>query len=121
MAVTDLLDGLTPLRVMPKRIDADCYNRIRVRLLRTRRLPVRVAVPDHRGLEIILTHHVWLGLDAYRDDLPILSWSRFKTRERTGLHEPVMCRLCLYHIHAGMIMGSALQALAENEWELVVD
>ncbi|MFA9462597.1 hypothetical protein [Thiohalorhabdus methylotrophus] len=117
--MSDLLDGLTPLRVLPKRIDADCYNRIRVRLLRSRRLPIRVTIPDHRGLEMILTHRAWLCLDAYRDDLPIISWSEFETKARTGLDEPVMCRLCLYHIHAGMIMGSALEALADCEWELV--
>lgn len=116
--MADLLAGLTPIRVPPKRIDAACYNRIRLGLLR-HGAPLRVRVPGHQGLEIILTDGAWLGLDAYRDDLPIISWSEFEIRARTGLHEPVMCRLCFYHIHAGLIMGSALESLARYEWEFV--
>ncbi|KPV39765.1 hypothetical protein AN478_10390 [Thiohalorhabdus denitrificans] len=112
-----MLEGLTPLRVRPKRIDAECYNRIRVRLMRSRRLPVRVNVPDHPGLEMIFTDDAWLGVDAARHDLPIISWSEFEAKARTGLHEPVRCRMGLYHTHAGLIMGSVLEALADNEWE----
>ncbi|MFP4615692.1 MAG: hypothetical protein ACLFRB_07425 [Thiohalorhabdus sp.] len=117
--MSEILEGLKPLRVRPKRIDAECYNRIRVRLMRTRRLPVRVAVPGHPGLEMILTDDAWLGVDAHRNDLPIIAWSRFEAKARTGLREPVPCRLSLYHTHAGLIMGSVLEALAGGEWENV--
>jgi len=116
--VTDLLDGLTPIRVLPKRIDAVCYNRIRLELLR-RGAPLRVAVPRHRGLEILLTDEVWLGIQALGQDLPLLAWSRFEVTARTGLNEPVVCQLSLYHVHAGLIMGSALEALSTGEWEIV--
>jgi hypothetical protein len=33
--------------------------------------------------------------------------------ERQGLHEPVQCELCFYHMHAGLIMGSALEQLSQ--------
>lgn len=116
--VSDILEGLTPLRVLPKRIDAACYNRIRVLLLRNHP-PVRVAVPGHRGLEIILTDQAWLGVQALGEDLPLLAWSRFEVAGRTALHAPVDCQLSLYHMHAGLVMGSALEALREGEWEFV--
>ncbi len=116
--MADILDGLTPIRVLPKTIDAACYNRIRVALLR-RKTPLRVAVAGHHGLEVILTDAAWLCVDATRDDQPILAWSRFDTAGRSALHEPVVCRLSLYHMHAGLIMGSALEALAGAEWHVV--
>ena len=116
--MTDILDGLTPLRVLPKRIDGDCYNRIRVGLLR-HGAPLRVRVPGHQGLEIILTDNAWLGLDAPRGDLPVLAWSRFQVTRRRALSDPVDCRLSIYHIHGGLVMGSALELLAEGEWQVV--
>ncbi len=115
MLPVDILDGLTPIRVLPKKIDAACYNRIRVALLRSR-LPLRLAVPGHRGLEAILTDTAWLCVDAARDDQPILAWSHFASAGRSALHEAVACRLSLYHIHAGLIMGTALEALAWGDW-----
>ncbi len=116
--MTDILAGLTPIRVLPKQIDAACYNCIRVALLRNRK-PLRVIVPCHRGLEIILTDSAWLGVDTTAEDRPLLSWSRFEVAGRTALHEPIACQLSLYHMHAGLIMGSALEALAGNEWQFV--
>lgn len=118
--MSDILDGLTPVRVLPKQIDGECYNRIRVQLLRHRR-PVRVEVPDHRGLELILTDDAWLGVDAFRGDVPILAWSQFQVTQRQALYDPVPCQLSIYHKHGGLVMGSALEALAEaeGEWEIV--
>lgn len=116
--MADILEGLTPLRRLPKTIDAQCYNRIRVRLLRGT-TPLRLRIPDHRGLEMIVTENAWLCVDATQGDQPIAAWSEFETAGRAALHQPVACRLSLYHIHAGLVMGSALQALTEGEWQVV--
>lgn len=116
--MVDILEGLTPIRVLPKQMDAACYNRIRVALLRGR-TPLRVAVPHHRGLEVIFTDKAWLCVDSTWEDQPILSWSQFDISGRHGLHEPVNCRLSLYHMHAGLVMGSALEALAGGEWQVI--
>ena len=99
-----------PLRSLPKRLEAAYYNRVRLAL---RRLgcPLRVALPRHRGLEAILDDDAWLCVDTTRDDLPVLAWRAFATCGRNSLHEPVDCRLDLYHWHAGLIMGTALEAL----------
>lgn len=103
-----------PLRVMPKTIEAVCYNHAHLALLRISN-PLRVELPDHRGLEIILSRHDWLCVDSANDDQPIMAWLDFDTRSHNqALHEPVPCLLRLYHMHAGLVMGSALDALNQS-------
>ena len=103
----------TALRTMPKSIEASIYNHVRLAL---RRLdsPLRVAVPGHRGLEIILDDHIWLCVDANADDQPVMAWLDFGAHHRDNLHEPVSCTLELYHRSAGLVMGSVLDSLDET-------
>lgn len=102
----------TPLRTYPKHIEAACYNHVRLALRRFG-APLRLGLPRHRGLEIILEDDLWLCVDAAREDTPVLAWFDFATRGRASLHTPVPCRLELYHVHAGLVMGTALEALNE--------
>ena len=108
-------DGSKPtvLRTMPKTIEASIYNHVRLAL---RRLgsPLRVEVPGHRGLEIVLDNHMWLCVDANADDQPVMAWLNFSVHQRDNLHEPVTCNLELYHRFAGLVMGSALDSLDET-------
>ena len=108
------IDKLQPLRVMQKTIEAACYNHVRLALRRLGN-PLRIDLPDHRGLHIILGDHLWLCVDRTRDDQPIMAWLDFDTRKRNqALHEPVPCQLRLYHVHAGLVMGSTLDALYQS-------
>ncbi|BAU49992.1 hypothetical protein SVA_3456 [Sulfurifustis variabilis] len=102
----------TPLRTYPKQIDAACYNHVRLALLRFG-APLRVGLPRHRGLEVILDDDLWLCVDAAREDTPVLAWFDFETRGRSSLHAPVACRLDVYHVHAGLVMGTTLDALTD--------
>ena len=81
-----------PWRVFPKTIEAACYNRVRLALLRLG-FPLRVALQQHRGLEVILDSAMWLCVDSNTEDQPILAWREFQTCERRGLHLPVSCEL----------------------------
>jgi hypothetical protein len=99
-----------PWRIFPKTIEATCYNRGRLALLRLG-YPLRVALQQHRGLEVILSNTMWLCVDSNADDLPILSWREFQIHGRRNLIQPVPCELWLYHSCAGLIMGSALDDL----------
>jgi len=103
-------DSPSALRIFPKCIDASCYNAIRLALRRISN-PLRVDLPKHRGLSVILDDHVWFCVDGFHEDLPVLAWRDFEVRERSSLQEAVNCQLHLYHSHAGLIMGSALEAL----------
>lgn len=54
-------------------------------------------------------------MDSTNDDQPIMVWLDFDTHlHNQALHEPVPCQLRLYHSHAGLVMGSALDALDES-------
>ena len=107
-------DWYTPtvLRTMPKSIEASVYNHVRLAL---RRLgaPLRVEVPGHRGLEIILDDHIWLCVDSNVGDQPVMAWLEFNAHQRSNLHEPISCNLELYHSCAGLVMGSTLDSLDE--------
>lgn len=100
----------TALRTMPKTIEAEVYNHVRLAL---RRLgsPLRVEVPGHRGLEIILESHIWMCVDANAEDQPIMAWLDFDNQSRDNLQAPVTCNLELYHRFAGLVMGLALDSL----------
>jgi hypothetical protein len=97
------------LRTFPKNIEAQDFNRVRLALARLAK-PSRLSLPDHRGLDAILDDDCWLVVDSLKDDQPLLAWTAFK-RPHAALHEPVTCELLLYHVHAGLIMGTALDAL----------
>ena len=108
------IDNIPPLRVMSKTIEAVCYNHVRLALLRLGS-PLRVDLPDHRGLEIILNNHHWLCVDSIQEDQLIMAWLDFDTRSHNqALFEPVPCKLRLYHMQAGLVMGSTLDALDQS-------
>lgn len=113
---------VTPLalRAMPKTVEARVYNHVRLALLRIGS-PLRVAVPGHRGLEVILEDHSWLCVDANADDQAVMAWLAFDSHHRDNLHEPIACTLELYHRFAGLVMGSVLDSLDEALAEKLKD
>ena len=115
------IDNIHALRTLPKTIEAICYNHVRLALSRLGN-PLRVELPEHRGLEVILNDQRWLCVDSNHDDQLIMAWLDFDTRfHNQALHEPVPCQLRLYHMHAGLIMGSALDALDQSLAEKLAD
>lgn len=104
--------ALPPLRVFPKLVDATTFNRARLALHRIAN-PLRTSLTGHRGLDVVLRETQWLCVDACNGDLPILAWRDFATHRRDALHVPIECRLYLYHLHAGLIMGTALESLSK--------
>lgn len=108
------VDCLEPLHIMSKVIEATCYNHVRLALLRIAN-PLRISLPNHRGLEIILHNKYWLCVDSLQNDQPIMAWCDFNThKHNSGLLEPIPCKLRFFHTHASLIMGSALDALNQT-------
>ena len=108
-----------PLRIFPKKIEAACYNRARLALLRIEN-PLRVTLQQHRGLDVILSNFNWLCVDSFSEDQPILAWCDFKIHSRSNLHRPIDTDLWLFHSCSGLIMGSALDDLHQSLNEIVV-
>jgi hypothetical protein len=95
---------------MAKQVQASCYNQVRLALHRLEN-SLRVPLPGHPGLEILLEEEAWLCLDIVQGGMPGLRWHSFEVQDRRSLHEPINCRLDLYHIHAGLVMGTVLETL----------
>jgi hypothetical protein len=110
--MSSLLPDLAPIRTLPKTLDARCYNRARLALLRLG-APLRVELPGLRGLEVILARDCWLCVDSDVDGRPILAWTDFQSRDPDTLHSPVSCVVHLYDHRAGLVMGFALEALED--------
>lgn len=104
---------LTPLRCLPKTLEAAVFNRIRVAQLRFGK-SLRIALTRRAGLEVMFFEDGWLCVDADAEDQPILAWRDFEIHERDNLHLPVKCVLCIYHHCGGLIMGDALDDLREQ-------
>lgn len=107
------LDEYPVLRVMQKTITAEDYNRIRLGMSREK-LPWRFELKQFRCLQCVLYETAWVCVDECQDDLPILAWTDFNVAQRESLESPVYCKLRLYHVHAGLVMGTALEALVET-------
>ena len=103
---------LLPLRILPKEIEAAPFNLARLALVRVAN-PLRVSLTEHRCLDIILSQSQWLCVDSCSYDQPILAWREFDMQHRDALHRPINCKLYLYHMHAGLIMGTARDCLAQ--------
>jgi len=109
---------MLPLRIMPKEIDANTFNLARLALVRLAN-PVRVSLAEHRCLEVIVSQQQWVCVDACKNDQLIMAWREFDMQHRTALHEPINCKLYLYHTHASLIMGTAPDGLARSLHELL--
>jgi hypothetical protein len=106
--VTRWLRELVPLRVWPKMISAAHYNCVRLALKRLG-CPLRHEL-QRPALILRIDEDLWAGMAPWDEELPLLAWTDFDTR-RSGLDQPVACRLHVYHAQAGLLMGMALEAL----------
>ena len=99
-----------PIRILPKMIDAACYNRISLALARLGD-PLSVEI---RALRMIIRveRRLWVARSLI-NEIPLMAWLNFQVSGR-GLHEPVPCQVRLYHFHASLLMGHAPQLLANN-------
>jgi hypothetical protein len=107
-----ILRSIPPLRTLPKTVEAACYNRVRLALKRLG-YPLRVEL-GRPSLVMILEERLWAGVAPWDESLPMLVWSDFDVQGRDALHRPVVCRVHLYHSHAGLMMGPALEVLSEK-------
>lgn len=104
------LDDVPVIKIKPAVVEAEKYNRVRLGLLRLEN-PLRFALPGLRGMDAVITDKAWICVDRTLYDLPVLAWTEFETSSRSGLHEPVTCKLYHYHVHANVIAGTVLNTV----------
>lgn len=97
------LPNMPVLKTLPLRMEAVHYNNV---FLALRRLgdPLRLMLPGLRGFEVLLDRETWVCFDRTSDNHPLLAWTSFRGNARSGLYEPVPCRLLLYHPYAALLM-----------------
>ncbi|HKJ76711.1 MAG TPA: hypothetical protein VKA64_05865 [Gammaproteobacteria bacterium] len=91
-------------------LEAGRYNRVQVALKRLGE-GLRLELPELKHLEFILQRDAWVVVDTDLEDLPVLAWTDFQVEGRAALHEPVPCRLRLYHANAGLLIKTVLGAM----------
>jgi len=104
------------LKALPAYIEAAYYNKARIALNRVSN-PLRVPLINLQGLDFILQDKIWMCVDRSMKDLPILAWTEFNIRERSGLTSSVACQLRFFHSHADLVFGSVL-GMAERQIDL---
>ena len=114
------IDEYTPLRVLTKTIEGAVYNRIRIGILRLG-TPVHFPLENHKGLTCAMDRHVWFVYEDLQGTKPVMAWLGFRRSDECSLSVPVTCELRAYHLHAGLIMGSALDAIEQAVAQRVAD
>lgn len=83
------------------------------RAVRHARGPLRTALRGLRGLDLIVEEALWLCVDRTLDDLPVIAWLDFQPEPGRGLHDPIPCRVQLYHFHAQAIVDTVFGHMDE--------
>jgi hypothetical protein len=91
-------------------ISAQRYNRVRLALAWLDN-PARLELTGMHDLELILTDSAWLCIDTGLGNLPVLAWKEFRSEQRRGLHEPIICRIDYYNLHAELIKDRVLEIM----------
>ncbi|HSO06331.1 MAG TPA: hypothetical protein VLW45_03780 [Pelomicrobium sp.] len=76
-------------------------------------LPLRLALPGLKGLELEIGDDAWICVDPALGDLPVLAWAAFDTASRDALDRPVACELRYYHVAASMVRARVLEIMEE--------
>jgi hypothetical protein len=91
-------------------ISAPRYNRVRLALAWLDN-PARLELTGMHDLELLLSDSSWLCIDTGLGNLPVLAWKEFQTDQRHGLHEPIVCRVDYYNLHAELIKDRVLEIM----------
>jgi hypothetical protein len=98
------------LELRDTRIDALYFNHVQVAHKRLGS-SIRYRIPELKHLDLILEPHAWIIVDRVLNDIAVAAWTDFEAQGRTSLHEPISCKLRLYHANANMILKRTLDAM----------
>lgn len=104
------LDDIPIFELIDSNIKAVHFNHVQIALKRLG-LSLRYRIPKLKHLDLILEKDAWIIVDRVLNDIPIAAWTNFQSSQRTGLHDPIICKLKLYHKDAHMILNRTLEAM----------
>jgi hypothetical protein len=103
------LDDIPVYHSTQSAVSAEHFNLVQIALKRLGS-PIRLLLPKLRTLDLMLDEETWIIVDRNLNDIPVMAWLDFETRNR-GLHEPLKCRLNMYHAHANIILPRVIEAM----------
>jgi hypothetical protein len=104
------LNDIPILELRDSSIDALHFNHVQVALKRINH-SLRYPIPKLRHLDLILEKDAWIIVDRVLNDIAVAAWTDFAVEHRENLHEPIACKLRLYHANASIILGRTLDAM----------
>ena len=104
------LDDIPVYETCEGSLQAVHFNHVQIALKHLNR-SIRLEIPKLRTLDLILEDDAWIIVDRSLNDIPIAAWSHFQTESRDNLHEPIACKIRLYHMHAKIILNHTIDAM----------
>jgi len=104
------LNDIPILELIDSSIDALHFNHVQVALKRIDN-SLRYPIPKLRHLDLILEKEAWIIVDRVLNDIAVAAWTDFAAGHRENLHQPIPCKLRLYHANASMILDRTLDAM----------
>lgn len=93
-------------------IEAKYFNIAQTALKRSKDL-IRFKIPGLNHLDLLIQEDAWIIVDRVLNDMPVVAWSGFNTEGRDNLHQPVACKVRLYHFGARVVLNTTLNAMQE--------
>ena len=104
------LDDIPIYELRDGEISALHFNHVQVALNRLGS-SLRYPIPKLKHLDLILQKEAWIIVDRVLNDIPIAAWTDFKIEHREDLHQPIPCKLRIYHANANLILDRTLDAM----------
>ncbi|WP_455221238.1 hypothetical protein [Kaarinaea lacus] len=104
------LNDIPILELRDSSIDALHFNHVQVALKRINE-SLRYPIPKMKHLDLILEKEAWIIVDRVLNDIAVAAWTDFSVEHRENLHQPIPCKLRLYHANANMILDRTLDAM----------
>ncbi len=103
------LDDIPVYKSTQITVNAEHFNLVQIALKRLGST-IRLEMPKLRTLDLMLDEETWIIVDRSLNDIPVMAWLDFETKDR-GLHEPIKCKLNIYHAHATIIHPRVIEAM----------
>lgn len=91
-------------------VGAQHFNHVQIALKKLGE-SIRLPIPKLKHLDLILEKEAWIIVDRVLNDVPVAAWTDFETAHRESLHEPIQCKLRIYHANADLILKRTLEAM----------
>jgi hypothetical protein len=106
------LDDVPVYEYRSVHLDAHYYNDVQVALKRLGET-IRFPIPKLKHLDLILEKDAWIIVDRAFNDVPVAAWTDFQVQHRSSLHEPIDCKIRLFHANANLILEQTLEVMMD--------